>query len=414
MNRLLALTFALALPAASHADDWPQFLGPKGDSHYSGKPLPIEFGPGKNQIWKVAVPGKAWSSPIVAGGKVFLTTAVPKDVGNGVEHSLRAMAFDANDGKTLWDVEVFVEPPTAPKIHGKNSHASPTPLFDGERIYVHFGHLGTAALTTDGKIVWKNTELGYAPVHGNGGSPIFAGGNLIIAADGSDKQFLAALEPATGKVRWRTPRNHPQVQRKFSFATPALITHEGKEQIISPASDAVHAIDPKTGKELWRVTFIGWSLIVKPVYGDGLIFASTGYMTPQLLAIKPDGTGDVTKSNVAWTMKRGAPNTPTPVLIGSELYVLSDGGRLTCCDAKTGKEYYQELIPGSYSASMLVADGKIYATNESGVSTVVKAGKEFEVLSKADFGEPTFASFAGADGSLFVRTEKYLYRFQGK
>jgi len=415
MNRLLLLALAgmTSIASTCHAEDWPEFLGPKGTGHYQGAELPIEFGPTKNVTWKMPIPGKAWSSPIIVGGKVYLTTAVPVKTDAGTEHELRALCLNAKTGKTIWDFEIFREAAGDPKSHAKNSHASPTPIFDGKRLYIHFGHLGTAALDPAGQMIWKKVFT-YKPVHGNGGSPVLADGKLIFACDGSDQQFTVALDAATGETVWKTDRNHPSVQRRFSFATPAVIKHDGVVQVISPGSDAFHSYDLKTGKELWRVTFIGWSLIVKPVYGEGLVFCSTGYVTPNVLAVRPDGTGDVTKSHVAWTMKRGAPNTPTMILEGKELYVLSDGGFLTCCDAKTGDVHYQERVPGNYSASPILANGLLYLPNEKGQCTIVKVGKTFEVVGKTDMEEPTLASYAAVDGSLYVRTEGHLYRFDKK
>jgi len=410
MNRL-AFCCALLLSSLTLAADWPQFRGPAGDGHYDGPKLPTKWGPDTNVAWKTPIPGLGWSSPIVWKGKVYLTTAVEEKGG----YSLRALCLDAKTGKIEWSKEVFrEESATAPKIHNKNSHASSSPIIDGERLYVHFGHMGTAALSLDGKqILWKNDKLKYKPVHGNGGSPILVDDKLVFNCDGGDVQFIAALDKKTGNIAWKTDRKggYP---RGFSFATPLLITRGKERLIISPGSGLVGAYDPATGTEVWRVKYDGYSLIPKPVFGDGLVYVATGYNTPSLHAIKPDGKGDITASNVAWTLKRAVPHTPSMLYDGNELYMVSDGGLATCMDTKSGEVLWSERVKGNYSASPTFADGKIFLTSEDGKGTVLAAGREFKVLQENDLGERTFAAFAAADGNLLVRTDKQLYCFREK
>jgi len=413
--RLCFLSLLTIATAAVRADDWPQFRGPTGQGHYTGKPLPVEWGPDKNVAWKQAIPGRGWSSPIVCQRRVYLTTALAipakgeESKKAGGEVALQAIALDAATGKQLWQTDVFrVSAAKTPRIHTKNSHASPTPVTDGKRLYVHFGHQGTACLDLDGKVIWRSTELRYAPVHGNGGSPILVDDRLVFAIDGSDKQFTVALHPATGNVAWKTDRKSTAV-KKFSFCTPLLIDVNGQRQIVSPASDAVIAYDPKSGAELWRVKYEGYSVVPRPVFGHGLLFLSTGYDRPQLLALRTGGAGDVTDSHVAWTLAKGAPHTPSPLLVGDELYVVSDLGIAHCLDARTGKVHWQERLEGSYSTSPLHANGKIYFQTEDGVTYVVRAGKKFELLAENRLGEQTLASFAAADGAMYLRTEGNLY-----
>jgi len=410
MNRL-AFCCALLLSSLTLAADWPQFRGPAGDGHYDGPKLPTKWGPDTNVAWKTPIPGLGWSSPIIWKGKVYLTTAVEEKGG----YSLRALCLDAKTGKIEWSKEVFrEESATAPKIHNKNSHASSSPIIDGERLYVHFGHMGTAALSLDGKqILWKNDKLKYKPVHGNGGSPILVDDKLVFNCDGGDVQFIAALDKKTGNIAWKTDRKggYP---RGFSFATPLLITRGKDRLIISPGSGLVGAYDPATGTEVWRVKYDGYSLIPKPVFGDGLVYVATGYNTPSLHAIKPDGKGDITASNVAWTLKRAVPHTPSMLYDGNELYMVSDGGLATCMDTKSGEVLWSERVKGNYSASPTFADGKIFLTSEDGKGTVLAAGREFKVLQENDLGERTFAAFAAADGNLLVRTDKQLYCFREK
>jgi outer membrane protein assembly factor BamB len=405
---LRAACLALVVSAGpALAADWPQFRGPTGDGHYTGAKLPTEWGTDKNVAWKTPVPGKGWSSPIVWKDKVYLTTAVPQ--ANG-DQSLRALCLNAATGKVEWDREVFLQAKAkAPNIHGKNSHASPTPTTDGERLYVHFGHTGTAALDLAGKVLWTRTGLYDRPVHGNGGSPILVDGRLIFSCDGADKQFVIALDGKSGETAWQTPRK-TSTARFFSFSTPTVVADGTTKQVVSEGSDLIAGYDPATGKELWRFAFTGYSVIPKPVVGHGLLFFSTGYDRPALRAIKV-GTGTPEE---AWTLSKGAPHTPSPLLVGTEIYVVSDKGILTCVDAKTGEVVWEERVKGNYSASPIYADGKIYLTSEEGKGTVVQAGRKFDLVSESDLKEKTFASFAAVDGALYVRTESQLYKFAGR
>ena len=412
---LCLITLTLTAPPLAAAD-WPEFRGPGGTGVYAGKPLVTEWGVEKNVTWKTPLPGVAWSSPVAVGGKLFLTTAVPTTNGDRTDFSLRTMCVDQAVGNIVWDVELFVEKTDAtPQPHKKNSHASPTPVSDGKHVWVHFGHMGTACLDLAGKVVWKTQELGYDPLHGNGNSPILVDDLLVFAIDGKTVTSLVALDQKTGEVRWRTKRETSAVLM-FSFATCLLIEHAGTRMIVSPAANFCIGYDPKSGKELWRVKYPkpGWSLIAPPIYAHGLVFVATGYVNQHLIAFKPEGTGDIT-ANVVWQTKRDAPNTPTPQVVGDELYMLSDAGILTCLDAKTGKVHYAERLAGkSYSASPILAANTMYFTSEDGVGQVVAVGKEFKEVARSELKEKTFATFVPVDGALFVRTESQLYRFDPK
>jgi outer membrane protein assembly factor BamB len=409
---LVLLALALAPPA-----DWREFRGPDGTGHYAGKPLPTEWGPDKNVTWATPVPGKGWSSPILVGGKLVLTTAVPDGEGKDAGHVLRALAFDFATGKQLWDVELFrPDRSLAVQMHKKNSLASPTPASDGKTVVCHFGHMGTAAVDLDGKVLWRNADLKYKPVHGNGPSPVLMGDLVAIVCDGGDQAFVAALELATGKVRWKADRN-TKAKASFSFATPQVVTApDGRRVLVSPASDYCIGYDPASGQELWRCKYpaVGFSLICRPVFAHGLVYVPTGYVTPHVLAIDPFRTGDVQPA-FDWKEKMNAPNTPTPIVVGNELYLISDMGVLSCLDAKTGKTHYSERLAGKgYSASPIVWGDKIYVTSEEGKGQVLAAGTEFKELSRSAMGEQTFATFLPADGALVVRTESKLYRFDSK
>ena len=412
IRRCLALLAVLCLVfAPARAADWPEFQGPTGQGLAEGT-LPVEWGKEKNVVWKKELPGAGWSSPVVVNGRIYLTAGVSVNDGRPRELSLQALCLDSKTGKLLWSKEVFRQDADAPAPHSKNSHASPTPLVHDGRLYVHFGHQGSACLDLTGKLLWRNNDLKYAPVHGNGGSPILVDDKLIFNCDGGDQCFVAALYRKSGKLAWKTERNADAL-KTFSFSTPLLITVKGKKQVVSAGSGAVMAYDPGTGKEIWRVRYgDGYSVIPRPVHGRGLVFISTGYMRPSLLAIRPDGEGDVTDSHVAWTVRRSAPHTPSPLLVGDELYMVSDGGVASCLDAKTGKLHWEKRVGGNFSASPLYADGKIYLQSEEGVGLVLKTGKKYEQIAKNPLEERTLASYAAADGALYIRTAKLLYKFQ--
>ena len=412
---LLCLFVSFVVLSLASAADWPQFRGPAGDGLAAAKNLPTKWDETTNVTWRTPIPGKGWSSPSLYHGKLYLTSAVPLDPGSGSgpEISLRALRVDAASGKIEWNVEIFRQGPGAPKIHAKNSHASPTPLVAGDRVYVHFGHQGTACLDLAGKIIWKDATHFYPPTHGNGGSPVLEGGLLIFSCDGGDKPYVVALNAATGKEVWRMPRP-ADAEKKFSFSTPVLITVNGQRQLISPGSDVVSALDPATGREIWRVRYDGYSVIPKPLFGHGLIFLSTGYNSPVVMAIRPDGSGDVTETHVAWTLKKGGPHTPSLLLVGNELYMIADKGIATCVDAKTGQQHWQERIGGNYSASPLFADGKMYLQSEEGPAYVLMPGTTFEKPMETGIKERTLASYAVDDKALFIRTESNLYRIEQK
>lgn len=413
-NRTLFLAGILFTTAewSAGAADWTQFRGPASDGISTETNLPTEWGPSKNVAWKKPIPGSGWSAPVAANGRVYLTTGVPGAVRSDPDVSLRAICLDAATGNTLWDTEVFLqEGRTAAKIHGKNSHASPSPLLCDGRLYVHFGHQGTACLDLEGRVIWRNRSLTYNPVHGNGGSPICVDDLLVYSADGGDTRFVIALDRANGRLRWKSERTWPAAS-KFSFSTPLVISVQGRKQIVSPGSNAVVAYDPSDGKEIWRVRYDGYSVIPQPVFGNGLVYVCTGYNTPSLLAIRPDGRGDVTDTHVAWTAKKGVPNTPTPLLVGGELYLVSDAGIASCLDARTGKVHWQNRVGGNHSASPIFASGRIFLQSEEGMGTVLRAGTTFEQLAKNPLEERTLASFAAACGALFIRTEHNLYRIE--
>ena len=403
----MVIHLLLALVLAS-AGQWPEFRGPSGQGHASDTNLPVDWSESRNVVWKTPVPGRGWSSPVVADGRVWLTTSTDSgDRRRGV--SLRALAFETATGREVVNTEVFrVDRPEA--LNGKNSHASPTPIVDGDRVYVHFGAQGTAALTTAGDVVWR-TRLDYQSQHGNGGSPIRYGDLLIVNCDGNGGEgdaYVVALDVKTGKTRWKATRRSPADQ---AYTTPLVIRVGERDEIVSVGAYRAAAYDPANGKEIWRVSYEdGFSNVPRPVFGQDLVFIATGFQQPSLIAVRPDGSGDVTRSHVAWTLRRGAPLTPSPILVGDQLFVVNDTGIATCVDAKTGTIQWQQRLGGNYSASPVYADGRIYFPSEEGVTTVIEPGTTFKRLAVNQLDGAILASMAVAERSFFLRTHSHLYR----
>lgn len=399
------MLFELLTVCALCASDWPQFRGPNSDGHAAGPITPLEWTNGKNVTWKISVPGLGWSSPVVVGDRVYLTTAIAR--GEGL--SLRAMAFDAATGKTVWDREVR-EVAKAPSIHNKNSHASPTPIVRDGSVFVHFGTLGMARLNAEnGEIQWTCTELVYPPQHGSGGSPVLQDGKLLVVCDGSKNPFVAAVDAETGRVAWKTPRSvEARINHSFATATVAIV--DGKAQLLAPGPDHLAAYDVSNGQELWKVKAVGWSVVPQPTLAHGLVIYNHDYDHPELLAVKLGGHGDVTDSHIAWRVKRGAPSTPSPLLVDDELYFVSDNGVASCVDARTGQLNWMERLGGNFSASPVFANARVLFLNESGVATWVKTGKDFVNLGINEVPGRTLATPAFADGAMYLRTDEALYK----
>jgi outer membrane protein assembly factor BamB len=402
---LLAVMVAVARIELG-ADDWPEFRGPTGQGHSAEGDVPLEWSEARNVVWKAAVPGEGWSSPVVAHGTVWLTTAVADQRGS----SLRALAYDVATGRERVNAELFRVRSVKP-LNFKNTLASPTPILDGDRVYVHFGADGTAALTTAGEVVWR-TQFAYNSQHGNGGSPAVYADLLIVNCDGDDVAFVVAVEKQTGKTRWKTARREPFAQ---AYSTPLVIRAGGRDLLISVGAYRAAAYDPLTGREIWRARYPvpfpdGFSNVMRPVFGAGLLFLSAGFNIPALIAVRPDGTGDVTSTHVAWTLMRGAPLTPSPLVVGDDLYLVSDNGIALCLDARTGQTQWQQRLRGSYSASPVYAAGRIYFLSEEGLVTVIEPGRQYRALASNQIDGDTLASIGVSDGSIFIRSSTHLYR----
>lgn len=411
MNRMLMAALALGMATGARAADanWPQFRGPGGQGH-STAAIPLAGSTLPTPTYKVPVPGKGWSSPVISNGLIFLTSAIPSE--DKKQLALTVLAYHLDGCKEAWRTPVFQQDMTsAPKIHGKNSHASPTPIIDGDKVFVHFGHMGTAALDTAGKVLWKTPGLYAKPVHGNGGSPALVDGKLVFSCDATDLQEVVALDASTGKVAWRTRRD-ASPGKPFSFCTPLAVEDGGKKVMVCPGSDIVQGLEASTGREIWRLKYTGYSVIPRPVTGDGLVFLSTSYDKAALLAVRLGGAGDITPSHLAWKLDKNAPHTPSPLLTGEALYVVSDAGVMSRLDPKTGTPAWQERLAGHYSASpVLATGGQILLASEEGDITVVRDAAKFEKVATAKLGERSLASPALAGKVMIIRGEEHLFRF---
>ncbi|MCE9567922.1 MAG: PQQ-like beta-propeller repeat protein [Planctomycetes bacterium] len=417
MSRLALLICLLGIHAANPADaadpanepaPWPQFRGPSGQGLVEGA-IPTAWGEGKNVAWKTPLSGKGWSSPVVASGKAWVTTAIPV-MGGGF--SLRVVGVDLRSGEVKHDVELFAIA-KAVSLHARNTPASPTPAIVGTRLVASFGSDGVGCVdTVTGKVVWKINSLKVDYETGPGSSPIPYKDRVILPCDGADAQFVVALDAATGEVAWKTERKaaakRPANERR-AFSTPLLITVGKQDQVVIPGAQCVYSYDPETGKELWRVTYTGFSNVPRPVFANGLVYVSSGYFAHELMAIRPDGQGDVTATHVAWRFKKGVPNVPSPVVVGGLLFMVSDQGMATCLDAKSGELKWTERLPGTYTTSPLVRGDTIYTFADDGKTVLFKATDTFEQVGKNGLGGRIQATPAAVGDSLIVRTESALY-----
>ncbi|HYT67030.1 MAG TPA: PQQ-binding-like beta-propeller repeat protein [Vicinamibacterales bacterium] len=407
MIQAFALTVALLA-------QWPQFRGPEGNGVSTATGLPIKWSETENVRWKTPIHGRAWSSPVILGNQIWMTTATP----DGKE--LFAVAVAKDTGKILFDLKLF-DVPNPQFAHSFNSYASPTPVIEAGRVYVTFGSPGTAALdTATGKVLWTRRDLECNHFRGAGSSPVLFRDLLIMHFDGSDVQYVVALDKRTGKTVWKTPRSidfqdldakgRPQAEGDLrkAFATPQIVTWQGNPVMISLGSKAAYGYDPLTGKELWRLEERAqYSSSVRPVVGNGLIFYTTGFNTGQVYAIHPDGS-------VAWKVARGAPNKPSLLFADGLLFMVNDTGIVTCLDAKTGAEVWHSRVPDSYSASPILAEGRIYFFSEDGRTTVIEAGREFKVLAESTLDDGFMASAAIDGRAFYLRTKTQLYRIESR
>jgi outer membrane protein assembly factor BamB len=412
----------LANAVAGVEPDWPQFRGPRGDGSSLATHVPLHWSETNNIAWKVSIPSRGRSSPVVIRDRIWLTLAVergvvrtnigPDDMQIAEHVSLEAVCLDGANGRTLWRTKLFPVDKPDP-VHWFNSWATPTSTVEPGRLYCDFGTYGTACLDSQtGKILWK-TRLPLDHQVGPGSSPILYKHLLVLVRDGRDAQYVTALDKQTGKEVWKTDRppiNVSSLNLKKSFVTPLLVNGAGRTQLISPGAHWVVSYDPATGKEFWRARHgTGFSIGSGPVFGDGVAYFSTGSTKPQLCAFRADGEGDVT-TNLIWKITRQAPVMSSLVMLGNELYWTSDDGLATCADVRTGDPHWQERQNQRHFASPLLAEGRIYFFGNEGKCTVVKADKKFEKLAENQLEGTVVATPAIVDGAIFLRTDTHLYR----
>ena len=409
----------LLIAAVIAAAQWTEFRGPQGTGIARTAAIPERWSETENVRWKVPVHGRAWSSPVVLGQQVWVTTATPDG------RQLYAMAFDKDSGKTIFDLKLF-DVATPQFAHAFNTYASPSPVIEQGRVYVTFGSPGTAAIDTkSGKVIWERRDLECNHFRGAGSSPIIFRDLLIMHFDGSDVQYVVALDKRTGRTVWKTPRSvdfkdvEPNGTIKAdgdfrkAFATPIVINVGAQPVLISPGSMAAYGYDPLTGKELWRLEErTSFSASTRPVAGHGLVFYTTGFNTGQVLAIRPDGRGDVTDTHVAWRTTRGAPKKPSLLLHDDLLFMVNDNGVVACVDARTGTDVWTGRLNQTYSASPVSAGGRVYFFGEDGKATVIEAGRAFKIIAENILDDGFMATPAIDGNALYARTKSHLYRIE--
>lgn len=408
-----ALILATLLTASDAAQNWPEFRGPAGNGCSTAVGLPIRWSESENIHWTTPIHGRGWSSPVVWGEQIWLTTA-PDD-----GRQAYAVAVDARTGKIVHDVKVF-DVARPQKIEPFNSYASPTPVVEAGRVYVHFGAHGTACLdTSTGRVLWTRRDLECNHFRGPGSSPILVGNLLVVNFDGFDLDYVVALDKSTGRTVWKTDRSTDFTgvdgDLRKAYSTPIVITANGRRQLISPASRAAMAYDPATGRELWRIRFEAYSSTARPLSGAGLVFIHTGFgSAAELLAVRPDGHGDVTDTHIAWRLGKYVSNKPSAILLDGLLYMTADNGIATCLEAKTGRQVWQQRLRGRQSASPLAAEGRIYFFSQEGKTTVVAAGRDYRVLAENRLDDGFMASPAVTGRALILRTKTRLLRIENE
>ncbi len=418
---LLTLWATISGPSrCAEGDGWPNYRGPKASGHADDAHLPLNWSEEENVVWKTPIKGKAWSSPVIWGDRIFLTNA-PED---GSKLSL--LCFDKATGKVRYNKRLhFV--PLPQYCHPFNSYASPSPVVEDGKIYVSFGSPYNACLDAEtGEVLWERTDFVCNHFRGPGSSPFLYKNLLILHFDGSDQQYVVAMDKKTGKTVWRTDRTvdfedlDPETgeiqregDRRKAFSTPILAEVEGRDQLLSLGSMALYAYDLERGKELWRVEFVkSHSGACRPVFAHGRVYVPIGSGF-ELWAIRPDGHGVVTDTHVAWKHPRVAvPRRSSLVVVDDLIFMVNDSGVAACLDAHTGELIWKKRLGGNFSASLLYADGRIYCFDQEGKTTLLKASREFEVLAENQLDEGFMASPAVSGDALFLRTRTHLYRIE--
>ncbi len=404
----LLTTSTASLPGQA---TWPEFRGRRGEGHAETGQLATTWGEAANVRWKTAIHGKGWSSPVIWGDQIWLTTATEDG------KQMFAICIDKKTGDVVHDQLVFEN--AEPRFcHPTNSYASPTPAIEEGRIYVHFGSYGTACLdTTTGEKQWERRDFQCNHWRGPGASPVLHDGCLYVPFDGFDVQYIVALDLRSGKTVWRKDRNidygSDNGDYRKGYCTCSVIEHDGRVQLISPSAAETISYDPKSGDELWRVRHGGMNAATRPIFAHGLIYVtngdSVGRIKPSLLAIRPDGNGRVTNTHVAWTQTRNVPRRPSPILVEDLLFMVSDDGIAACLEARTGKILWRKRVGGSFRASPIYNKGNLYLFDLDGEAVVIRADRKFELVATNRLENGCQASPAASGNELFVRTTKHLY-----
>jgi outer membrane protein assembly factor BamB len=409
---------ALCMAGACIADTstWSEFRGTSRDGKSSATGLPITWSETENIVWKTALPGEGHSSPVVAGGRIWLTMSPDQ----GTNRHL--LCVDFNTGKITKDIHLFQYDPTGERNHKMNSYATPTPIAEGNRVYVTFGNPGTACLNAEtGKILWQRRDITnqYYDV-GAASSPALFGNKLILTCDGESTaaRFIIALDKETGKTLWRTDRTFvgPKMpHHTHASCMPLAVTVNGREQLISPGAGGFRSYDLETGKELWIARHETWSTVPRPVAGDGIVCLCSGVVKPIMMAVQLDkAKGDITGTGaVLWSTNKDVPDMPSPLLVDNRLYTLKTA-KLNCLEAKTGKVIWSENLKGQHLASIVSAEGRMYLFNVNGLCSVVELGESFNLIASNKLDTGCYASPAIVDKSLIVRTRTHLYRIENK
>lgn len=402
---VLPTLLALALlPGVGRAENWPVWRGPRGDGTSRETGIPTHWSSTENVRWKTPLPGRGYSSPVVWGERIFVTWCVE-------DKKTRVLGcLDRRDGKLLWD-KVVLEAPLERK-HGLNSYASATPATDGKHVWVAFldkPDMVVACYDFEGKEMWRTSPGKLLSMHGFCSSPILYKDTVILNGDQDGNGYLVALEKSKGKERWRTRRPN----RTRSYCTPIIVEAGGRTQLVMSGSKCVTGYDPDSGKLLWIIDGPTEQYVASLVYTEGLFFLTTGFPEYHLLAIRPDGNGNVTHSHVAWHHRRlpakEASYVPSPIAHGKYFFVVSDQGFASCFEARTGKRLWMHKLGRHHSASPVSAEGRLYFPADNGDTYVLRAGPTFEVLAKNPLGEECYASPAIAEGCLYMRTTQHLY-----
>jgi outer membrane protein assembly factor BamB len=403
--------FSAAGLQASMSENWPGFRGPTRQGISNEKNLPMQWSEISNIVWKTPIPGTGWSSPIVFGDRIFVTTATDEGA------SYRLLCLDRKSGTVLWNKQILRQKPGHKQV--LNSYASSTPVTDGKNIYIVAFDGSIAAVSMKGETVWMNRDFEYFSEHGLGVSPILYKDLLIVAFDPSnsgpdtklgwqkpwDKAVILALDKNTGKVRWEGKRGLSRI----AHISPQILSINGKDQLISSAGDVIQGFDPATGGRIWTVSSPGEGVVPSVVTGEGLIFTASGFGDSAIRVVRAGGKGDVTETHIAWESPDDVPKIPSMLYVKPYLYLVTEAGVAKCLKAATGEVIWRERLGGRFSASPVWADGKIYFLSEKGTTTVIQEGAEFKILAENELNETCKASPVISQGNIFIRSEKHLY-----